>query len=728
MNIWRIYSAAKAHKYVIALCIVVTTAAAIIASLFLPRFYVGTAVLLPSERAIRRHVPGPSDAPETGVEAATRDTLLADLVVLARSRAIAERVAPISGLRPRTVMSMIDVDLVSRPGGGATDLLRVTARAKNAAAAISVANAWADEFIKFYDEVSHREATETRKFLDDLTGKAKRQLDQAKTDLAAYKKQQSITDLPTEVTASVSELTPLRTERNEMQARLADIGARIAVRRLQVQTQSPTRRVRSEEPPTATIEALRRSIADSKAELIKLSQTYTSDYFRVRELKQQIAASESELARQLQRSDTVMRVVDDPSYAKAVADINDLRAEADAGRARLQRLDVLIAERQTKLGGLGDTALQLADRQRAYDEAEKRYTALLEHAHSARINERISTETGAIKLIDPAQNADGPMHVGPSGAQLIPAAILVGMMLGLGVAMAVESMDRRIKTPGDASSLLELPITGIIPSIPPVGSLSLSPALVTQNAPMSPFAESYRFLATEILLQAPARNIRSVMVATAKPGQGGTSTICNLAITLAQAGRRVVLVDADLRRPSLHELFGVGNEYGLAQLLGNGSAAARALKSTLVDNLLLLTGGEGVANPWALFRSARMPQVLEELQRQADFVLVDTPSAIVFADAATLASVVDGVIVVVRANEAPRGTELQIKELLNHANANILGVVLNDVPSSNVDSCHFYDHYYSRPARPEIAMRDDGLREPKEITWSVDGNRRGKDS
>jgi capsular exopolysaccharide synthesis family protein len=287
--------------------------------------------------------------------------------------------------------------------------------------------------------------------------------------------------------------------------------------------------------------------------------------------------------------------------------------------------------------------------------------------------------------------------------------------------VTVETLDTRVRTAADAAELLELPVTGIIPKIPYDGARGPFPRLVAQSSPMSPFAESYRFLATEVLLDTRGGDIRAIMVATAKPAQGGTSTICNLAVTLAQAGRRVVLIDADLRRPSLHRLFRVPNDYGLADLLRNGGATEKGIKSTHVEGLALITAGTNIDNPWALLRNARLQKLIDDLKLVADYVLVDVPSAIVFADAATVASVVDGVIVVVRANESPRGSESQIKGLLNKANPNILGVVLNQVPPTEVDSCHYYAHYYATPSMLKPEPPGPGKLLRRELVWTHDG-------
>lgn len=700
MDAWRIYYAAKRHRYLVVLSVLVAVAGAVIVSLFLPKYYVATTTLLPSETLIRQSSQNPADPSGTPpqVEASSRESRVANLVVLAQSRSIAERVGPRLHVDPTALMRRIECERVYKTeGGAATDMIGVSVRMSDPESAVEAANLWANEFAKFHEEVSHREAVHTREFLEALMRKSKAQLDVAASDMAAFRKRNLIANLPAEVDASLRELSPLRSERDELRARVDDLKARLSTRRVQARTLSPTMTIRSAEPALATIEPLKISIGQAKTELIKLSQTYTDDYFRVRQLKAQIAAAQAELDRQQRRTEPTVRVVADPNYQKVTAEINDLESDSHAGQARLARLDSLISEREAKMGAYSGMEAGMAERKRTYDEAEKRYVAVGSQVHSARINERLAAEAGAIKLIDPARTAEGPMHAGPSLVQLVLSAVLLGLIVGLGIVVTVETLDTRVRTSADASELLELPVSGIIPRIPLEGSAARSAPLVTHNSPMSPFAESYRFFATEVLLDTASGEVQSIMVATAKPSQGGTSTICNLAITLAQAGKRVVLIDADLRRPSLHKLFGVPIDHGLAELLRNGARAAECLKATEVENLALVTAGTDIDNPWALLRSARLRQLIDELKRAADYVLVDVPSAIVFADATTVASIVDAIIVVVRANESPRGSEFQIKDLLNKANSNILGVVLNDVPPADVDSCHYYGHYYATP-------------------------------
>lgn len=698
MDVWRVYNAARRHKYLVALCVLVAVAGAIIVSLFLPKYYVATSTLLPSESVIRQNLQPQTDSVVgvSDVAASSRDSRVANLVVLAMSRNIAEKVSTRVHISPESLMRAVSCDRIYNAESGiGTDMIGITVRMPNPNTAVDVVNAWADEFIKLQEEVSHREAARTREFLYELMGKSKAQFDVASSELATFRKRNLIADLPAEINAAFGELAPLRSERDQMRARLADITTRLAARKSQVRLLLPTVAVHSNEPPVATIDSLRVSIGQARAEIVKLSQTYTDDYYRIKQLKQQIAASQAEIDRLQSRAEPVVRIVADPSYSKVTAEISDLEADIRAGSARLMRLDSLISARESKMGRYSSIDLELSSRQRAYDEAAKRYETISAQVHTARINERLAAEVGAIKLIDAARSANGPLRAGPSLVQLILSGIVLGFIVGLGVVVTVETLDTRVRTASDASELLELPVSGIIPMIPASGTNRSFSRIITQSSPMSPFAESYRFLASEILLDTRSGDVKSIMVATAKPAQGGTSTICNLAVTLAQAGRRVVLIDADLRRPSLHRLFRVPNDYGLADLLRNGGTVAKGMKSTSVEGLAIITAGTDIDNPWALLHSVKLQKIIDDLENIADYILVDVPSAVVFADAAVVASIVDGVVVVVRANESPRGSEFQIKEMLNKANSNILGVVLTQVAPTEVDSCHYYARYYA---------------------------------
>lgn len=200
--------------------------------------------------------------------------------------------------------------------------------------------------------------------------------------------------------------------------------------------------------------------------------------------------------------------------------------------------------------------------------------------------------------------------------------------------------------------------------------------LITATNPRSPVAEAYRQLRTNIQFSSLDRPLRTLLVTSTSPEEGKSTTLANLAITMAQAEREVILVDCDLRRPSLHELFGVPNTVGLTTAVADRNLALPFQESG-VAKLKLLTSGPLPPNPSELLGSQRMAEVIEDLKAQADYVLFDSPPIIAVTDAAVLASKVDGVLLVVWSGRTKRELAKRAKALLDKVNANLLGVVLN---------------------------------------------------
>jgi capsular exopolysaccharide synthesis family protein len=209
-----------------------------------------------------------------------------------------------------------------------------------------------------------------------------------------------------------------------------------------------------------------------------------------------------------------------------------------------------------------------------------------------------------------------------------------------------------------------------------------SSALVMLTEPHSPAAEAYRSLAANLQFAYSDRQLQTIGITSSAAGEGKSTTVANLAIALAQTGRRLIIVDADLRRPGQHTLFGLDREEGLANVL-LGENAQLPLRDTPVAGVRLLTSGPMPANPLEVLGSRRFDQVLALARAQADFVLVDTPPAGALADAAVLAPRLEGMLLVVSAGRTRRDMARRAREQLERVNANLLGVVLTDVRSDD---------------------------------------------
>ncbi|MBI2849172.1 MAG: CpsD/CapB family tyrosine-protein kinase [Chloroflexi bacterium] len=209
--------------------------------------------------------------------------------------------------------------------------------------------------------------------------------------------------------------------------------------------------------------------------------------------------------------------------------------------------------------------------------------------------------------------------------------------------------------------------------------LSNPQRLITQWSPRSPIAEAYRQLRTNIQFSALDRPLQTLLVTSTNPEEGKSTVLANLSITFAQTGSKVILVDCDLRRPSLHRYFGLKDSAGLTNLVVDSAAKQLPLQDSGIPNLLILPSGPLPPNPSEILGSRRMTEVIEQLKTEADYVFFDSPPVVAVTDAAVLAPRVDGVLLVVYAGKTKRDLAQKAKTLLDKVNANLLGVVLNNV-------------------------------------------------
>lgn len=220
----------------------------------------------------------------------------------------------------------------------------------------------------------------------------------------------------------------------------------------------------------------------------------------------------------------------------------------------------------------------------------------------------------------------------------------------------------------------------------------MNDTLVTISNPRSPVAEAYHSLRTNLEFSSPDKPLRSMVVTSAGSEEGKSTTLANLAVTMAQAGKKVILVDCDLRRPSLHQIFHALNSSGLSDLVRDESLLANPpLQETPIANLKLLTSGQLPPNPSELLGSRRMDEIIAALLSRADMLLFDAPPIIAVTDAALLSAKVDGVLLVVSAGKTKREHARKARALLEKVNARLIGTVLNNV---KLDSSLQY--YYSQ--------------------------------
>ena len=218
--------------------------------------------------------------------------------------------------------------------------------------------------------------------------------------------------------------------------------------------------------------------------------------------------------------------------------------------------------------------------------------------------------------------------------------------------------------------------------------------LVTQNDPKNPAAEAYRVIRTSIQFAQAGKELKTIALTSCTPNEGKSTTIANLAIVLTQAGKSVLLIDCDMRNPTVHKNFKLSNKVGLSSCISMGTALEDAVQVTEIANLEALTSGVIPPNPSELLGSERMQQILERAREEYDYVLIDTPPVLPVTDALVLSSIVDGVVLVIDSGEVKVEMARDVKNQLVQADANILGVVLNKVRSEHHGYGYGYYYYY----------------------------------
>lgn len=304
------------------------------------------------------------------------------------------------------------------------------------------------------------------------------------------------------------------------------------------------------------------------------------------------------------------------------------------------------------------------------------------------------------------------LPIGPRRLMTVAAALFLSTLFGMGLALFLEYLDDTIRTTEEIENYLQLPALAAIPTIDSmpkrklllVGSVEAedetpgSPLLISAD-PRSSLAEAYRHLRTSILLSTAGHAPKSLLITSSLPSEGKTTTAANTAISLAQTGARVLIIDADMRRPRLHSIFNIENGSGLSTLLASemsDSEITSAIKQDEKTKLFLLTSGPIPPNPAELVGSSQMASLLGNLQSRFTHVVIDSPPIASFTDGVLIASMVDGVILVVHAGKSSRQVVRRSRQLLQEIGAKIFGVVLNNVNLNTKDNYYYYQSYYHR--------------------------------
>lgn len=384
-----------------------------------------------------------------------------------------------------------------------------------------------------------------------------------------------------------------------------------------------------------------------------------------------------------------------------------VRSQIQSLDARIAAMDNLRSASSSQIAAAPAAETQERQLEQQVQTVQKMADALQAELQLAKMAEAV--EAGQVEIVDLAAVPGGPI---PSGSpRKIALGIVIGLLLGVALAVVVDGMNTSIRRRTDIERVLQVPGLAVIPRLVQGGNASgkitrmlprrsgngevsrrANPDLVTLADIRSASAEAYRTLRTNLIFSQSVQALRTIVVTSASPGEGKTTTAANLAVSFAQYGMRVLLVDCDLRRARLHKVFDIGREPGITEMVLGREEPEAVTRETDVTGLYVIPSGVLPPNPSELLGGERMRKCLAALSEAFDLIILDTPPLLAASDGAILATLSDGVVLVLRAGATEGEAAQQALQQLNAVGARVIGAVLND-PDAKVPMYSGYYHY-----------------------------------
>ena len=543
-----------------------------------------------------------------------------------------------------------------------THLVRVGISTPDPELSAQLANAHIETYIQ--QRISlHAEATEgARRFLEIKLGALKEQVAQSEAVLNDYRRENRIISLDEKDNIVVERLADLNSRLTEAEAERVTLEARIYLTHSRAYNSIP------EVVNNTLIQTLKSDLSSLEGQYAHLAAQFKPGYPRLAQLKAQVEGTRSRLQQE------VRRVVGGIESAYLAAKVKE-----DGLRAKLE-------EQRAVALSLKDASVEYAILAREVEAQRQFYDVLLRRVTEIRV--AAGLPTSKVQILDRATPPRYPSQ--PKKKLNLLLGALVGLVGGIGLAFVFEYFDTTLKTPETVEHYLHLPSLSVVPDF----------VSIPHKQPQLPAltAESYRLLRTALLLS-PETAPKIILLTSGKQAEGKTATTVNTAMMFAQMGVKVLIIDADLRRPACHLFMNVEKSVGLSSVLMRQVELREAITPTPFANLFLLSSGPAVPNPTEIVGSADMQALLAALRPSYDYIFVDSPPVIPVSDAVILSTMVDGVVLVANARSTPKQIVKAACSRLQYAKANILGVVLNqvDIQTAGYENSYSYasDYYQS---------------------------------
>lgn len=564
-----------------------------------------------------------------------------------------------------------------------TDIITVNVMGRDPKIAIEYSNALCEAYRLQNQKNNTAQYKETADYVGDQLEKVRKNLDKKRKDVREFKEANDIVDLSTESQVRVARLAELQKALQQAQADRASGDAQLTSLRAQVAQMAPSETAPSTIVVSPIVQQLRKQLTDLEADRSAALQEYVPGASEIKALDVQIAALRNRLKNEAKTEvGTYTRNINLVRQA-AEQEISQIQAAVRALQARANNLQTDIASARETVQQLPQREYQLSQLLADLETYQQTFQSLSDKYQTLLISQQ--TPVANARVITPAVEAK---KVSPRTGSVLVLGLVGGLLLSTLLAVAIDRIDNKIYSEEDAIQATGLPVLTHVPRIDHRSDQSI---LIGQEG-TSVLLESFRMLRTQLSFISSYGHMKALVLTSSQPSEGKSTVSSNLAIALALNKKKVVLVDTDLRRPTIHKVFDIDNGKGFTSVVAGTETLGDALQVTGTEGLSILTSGPKPPNPAELLDSRMARDLIEELKADFDYVIIDAPPALFMADAQIVASMADGVLLVVSCQEAKRGAVERTYELMAQTGVKIVGMVLNKFSE---EQSGYYGYKYS---------------------------------
>lgn len=577
-----------------------------------------------------------------------------------------------------------------------TDVMELSYRSTDPQEAANVINFLMKSYLEGNILNNRAEATAAKEFLSKQVPQLERRVVVAEADLRRFKDENRVVELTEEAKVGVEAIKDLSAELTRAQAALAEKNTRVQTLQNQLELNRQQAVELSNLNQSQGVQQVLAEYQKTQDELAVAKTRLTNDHPTVINLTEKVNALRNQLE---QRVGKVLGAgVAVPERDLQIGQLKQsltadlVRAEADrlAAEQQVQVISRALTDYQNRLAALP----KLQQRQRALERklqvAQSTYQQVLKQLQEVEVAEQ--QKVGNARIVSPALVPDKP--VSPKIMLNLALGGFLGVLLGAGTALLLEALDKTLRDIDEAKRLLGLPVLGIIPQLADKkGKKVGEEELPVLNNPYSPASVAFEMLQTNLSFAVSDNELRVMLVTSSVPGEGKSFVSANLAVAMSQLGKRVLLIDADMRRPRQHKLWQLANITGLSNFLVGQAALPQVTHEALVT-LDLVTTGTTPPNPVTLLESKRMANLIKEASSIYDCIIIDTPPLTAVTDALVVGKLVDGLLLVVRPGVVESAAVQASKNLLEQAKVPVLGMVVNGVDEKSGYGGYYYAKGY----------------------------------